>query len=203
MKWSLLRKRRLHWTVPCVRPIKSTTKRPTWKIPMIIQKAKLHNELKIVRVTKCDAFSPFCIIFRQFCSGDTIVRRTFIAALFGGTFGLMLHTCLMIPTNNNFSLSALCSEYAIANIFVDLSMIFVSVFFFLSVFCLVFVLFWILDIYVYFSLCICCAWWAPFNVFFSCSPCLGRCVRMVFHILMVFLEMSITPLITIDLVVAK
>lgn len=125
-------------------------------------------------------FHLFCIIFRQFCSGDTIVRRTFIAALFGGTFGLMLHTCLMIPTNNNFSLSALCSEYAIANIFVDLSMIFVSVFFF-SVFCLVFVLFWILDLYVYFSLCICCGWWAPFNVFLLLSLSRSVCTYGISH----------------------
>lgn len=98
---------------------------------------------------------------------------------------------LMMPTSNNFSLTALSrsllARCAIANIFVDLSMIFVSLFF------VVFVLFWILNLYIHF-LCILCKMGAAF------SHCVCVCVSCARHfdISMAFLEMSITPLITID-----
>lgn len=40
---------------------------------MIIQKTKLHNELREMRVSKCDGFSPFYMIFWQFTVNTAFV----------------------------------------------------------------------------------------------------------------------------------
>lgn len=156
---------------------------------MIIQKTKLHNELREMRVSKCDGFSPFYTIFRQF-TVNTVFVKHIVRCQWWCWFLLLLLLLLLLRCRR---IIFLCRPVLALPAFSSIC----QWFFFLLVRCSS-----------SFSVCLILNFrFIRTYSFHSMLPIHGMSEQKNKRILIVltctlvaYLEMSITPLITIDLV---